>query len=63
MTEPVAAALYDEIGPYAFAAVATWLRDVAADHALETTGNDAKVISPSVSWLAECVTMYDPAHD
>lgn len=53
----VAKPLYDAIGSDAFVRVAHWLQDVAADHGLEA---DGKVISPSVSWLADAVTFYDP---
>lgn len=53
----VAKPLYEEIGPEAFYKVAEWLRSVSGEHALETTKG---VHSPTVSWLAECVTFYNP---
>lgn len=55
----VAAPLYDTIGPDAFAAVSSWLNDVAAEHALEIhpTG---RIAAPSVAWLAEAVAFYNP---
>lgn len=55
----VAMPLYDAIGPEAFAVVADWLRAVASEHALETHP-DGRVLSPSVTWLAEAVSFYDP---
>jgi hypothetical protein len=54
----VAAPLANTIGPENLNHVAAWLRDVASEHALETT--DGKVHSPSVAWLAEAVTYYEP---
>lgn len=55
MTGHVAKPLMDAVGPDMYAKVAEWLRDVAAEHAVEA---DGKVIGPSVSWLAEAVTFY-----
>ena len=51
----VAAPLMEAIGPDAFAEVASWLRYVASEHALEY---DGKILSPSVAWLAEAVTFF-----
>lgn len=61
MTVPpghVAKPLYDALGPDGYTEVAHWLQDVAADHGLERS--DGVVISPSVSWLADAVTFYNP---
>jgi hypothetical protein len=55
----VAGALYDQLGPDAYAVVSTWLNDVAADFGLETHP-DGRVISPSVVWPAEAVALYNP---
>lgn len=60
--DDIAKPLYDSIGPKAFNVVVHWLQDVAADCALETYP-EGKVISPSVSWLADAVTFYDPDSD
>ena len=54
--EHVAAPLARMLQPHQYDAVAKWLRDVASEHALDT---GAKVLSPSVSWLAEAVTFYE----
>ncbi len=59
MSGHVAAKLYERLGPEHFGIVAEWLRDVASEHALETL-HPNKIHSPSVSWLAEAVTYYDP---
>ena len=56
----VAAPLFEAVGSEAYAKVAEWLRDVAAEGAL---GWGSEVHAPSVSWLAETVTMFDPATD
>ena len=56
----VAAPLYDKLGPEHFRVVADWLRDVASDFALETE-NPNKIHPPSVAWLAEAVTFYEPS--
>lgn len=55
--EPYVASLYRAIGSEAFALVAEWMRDIAAETALEW---DNRIVSSSTSWLAECLTNYDP---
>lgn len=53
----VAARLYELLGEPRFSQIGEFLRDVANEHALDV---DGKVISPSVAWLAEAVTFYEP---
>ena len=60
MSKHVAADLYKTLGPDGFDAVGRWLRDVANEHALGVGDN---VHGPSVAWLAEAVTFFDPKAD